>query len=42
VENVLDVLRQGIDSHLLGLGKASIDELGPDDILVPPGFFVDP
>jgi heme/flavin dehydrogenase (mycofactocin system) len=41
VENVLDVLRQGIDSHLLGLGKASIDELGPDDILVPPGFFVD-
>jgi len=38
VENVLDVLRGGIDSLLLGLGKASIAELGPDDVLVPEGF----
>ncbi|MBS4101105.1 pre-mycofactocin synthase MftD [Tsukamurella paurometabola] len=38
VENVLDVLRSGIDSALLGLGKASIDELGPDDLIVPDGF----
>jgi len=38
VENVLDLLRSGIDSALLGLGKSSIHELTPDDILVPPGF----
>jgi len=38
VENVLDLLRGGIDSALLGLGKSSIHELTPDDILVPPGF----
>jgi heme/flavin dehydrogenase (mycofactocin system) len=38
VENVLDILRGGIDSALLGLGKASIRDLTPDDIVVPPGF----
>lgn len=38
VENVLDVLHGGIDSALRGLGKASVHDLGPDDILVPPGF----
>ncbi len=38
VENVLDLMRNGIDSALLGLGKASIAELGPDDVLVPEGF----
>ena len=38
VENVLDVLRNGIDSALLGLGKSSIGELGPDDVIVPAGF----
>jgi isopentenyl diphosphate isomerase/L-lactate dehydrogenase-like FMN-dependent dehydrogenase len=38
VENVLDILRGGIDSALLGLGKASIGDLTPDDIVVPPGF----
>ncbi|MEM9614548.1 MAG: pre-mycofactocin synthase MftD [Actinomycetota bacterium] len=38
VENVLDILRNGIDSTLLGLGKSSIDELGPADIVVPDGF----
>lgn len=38
VENVLDVLRGGIDATMLGLGKASIDELGPEDVLVPSGF----
>ena len=40
VENVLDVLRAGIDSNLLGLGRASIAELTPDDVLMPPGFSV--
>jgi len=38
VENVLDILRGGIDSVLLGLGKASVGDLTPDDVLVPPGF----
>jgi heme/flavin dehydrogenase (mycofactocin system) len=38
VENVLDILRGGIDSALLGLGHSSVTELSPDDLLVPPGF----
>jgi isopentenyl diphosphate isomerase/L-lactate dehydrogenase-like FMN-dependent dehydrogenase len=38
VENVLDLLRMGIDSTLLGLGRASIGELSPTDLVVPPGF----
>lgn len=39
VENVLDILRSGIDSNLLGLGKSSIHELSPDDLIIPDGFF---
>ena len=39
VENVLDLLRGGIDSALLGLGKSSIDELTRDDIVAPDGFY---
>ena len=38
VENVLDLLRSGLDSTLLGLGRASISELSPDDLVIPPGF----
>ena len=38
VENVLDIMRSGIDSALLGLGKSSIHELTPDDVVIPPGF----
>jgi pre-mycofactocin synthase len=38
VENVLDVLRMGIDSALLGLGHSSVHELSPTDLLIPPGF----
>jgi heme/flavin dehydrogenase (mycofactocin system) len=38
VENVLDILRSGIDSALMGLGRASIKELVADDVLVPEGF----
>jgi pre-mycofactocin synthase len=38
VENVLDILHGGIDSALMGLGKASVHDLTPDDILIPPGF----
>ncbi len=38
VENVLDIMRAGIDSALLGLGRASTAELTRDDVLVPAGF----
>jgi heme/flavin dehydrogenase (mycofactocin system) len=38
VENVFDLLRSGIDACLLGLGHASIAELSPDDLVIPPGF----
>ena len=38
VENVLDILRNGIDSALLGLGRSSVAELSPDDLIIPPGF----
>jgi len=38
VENVLDVLRNGIDSALLALGRSSVSELVVADVLVPDGF----
>jgi L-lactate dehydrogenase (cytochrome)/glycolate oxidase len=38
VENVLDILRAGVDSAVLALGHRSVRDLGPDDVIVPPGF----
>ncbi|MCB0928199.1 MAG: mycofactocin biosynthesis FMN-dependent deaminase MftD [Mycobacterium sp.] len=38
VENVFDLLRGGIDSALMGLGRDSIHDLSPADILIPEGF----
>jgi isopentenyl diphosphate isomerase/L-lactate dehydrogenase-like FMN-dependent dehydrogenase len=38
VENVLDVLRMGIDSTMYGLGRASVHDLTPGDVIVPDGF----
>ena len=38
VENVLDILRSGVDSALLGLGHSSVEDLSPDDLVIPPGF----
>lgn len=38
VENVLDVLRGGIDSAVLGLGHSSIHDLSRDDLIIPEGF----
>lgn len=39
VENVLDILRGGIDSALLGMGHADVHDLSPDDLVIPPDFF---
>jgi len=38
VENVLDILRNGLDSGLLGLGRSAVTELTAHDLVVPPGF----
>ncbi|MFI8567003.1 pre-mycofactocin synthase MftD [Rhodococcus sp. NPDC078407] len=38
VENVLDILRGGLDSTVLGLGHASVHELSPSDVVIPPDF----
>jgi pre-mycofactocin synthase len=38
VENVLDILRAGIESALLGLGRASTTELTREDLIIPAGF----
>ncbi|BDZ64217.1 pre-mycofactocin synthase MftD [Agromyces mangrovi Wang et al. 2018] len=38
VENVLDILRGGLDSAVLGLGHSSISELSPADLFMPEGF----
>lgn len=39
VENVLDILRSGIDSALLGLGRANVSELTRDDVVAPADFY---
>ncbi|WP_124246693.1 pre-mycofactocin synthase MftD [Gordonia sp. X0973] len=38
VENVLDLLRMGIDSSLMGLGKADVADLDRGDLIIPAGF----
>jgi len=38
VENVLDILRNGVDSALLALGKSSVHDLTREDVIIPPGF----
>ena len=38
VENVLDVLRNGIDSALLALGHRSVHDLTREDVVIPDGF----
>jgi heme/flavin dehydrogenase (mycofactocin system) len=38
VENVLDLLRDGLGSALIGLGHTSADQLRRDDLVLPPGF----
>ena len=38
VRNVFDVLRSGIDSTLLSLGRPSVHDLLPSDVILPPEF----
>ncbi|MFE6822221.1 pre-mycofactocin synthase MftD [Streptomyces sp. NPDC057690] len=38
VENVLDILRGGLDSAVLGLGHSRVGELNSDDLVIPEGF----
>jgi pre-mycofactocin synthase len=38
VANVLEIVRAGIEETLAGLGRESIDDLVPEDVLVPPDF----
>ncbi|MBW0091060.1 mycofactocin biosynthesis FMN-dependent deaminase MftD [Pseudonocardia sp. KRD-184] len=42
VENVLDVLRSGIDEALFGLGRASLADLEPGDLTMPSDFTLGP
>src|ERR671939_584654 len=38
VQNVLSVLRSGIDETLMGLGKPSVHDLSRDDVILGPDF----
>jgi L-lactate dehydrogenase (cytochrome)/glycolate oxidase len=38
VENVLDLMRDGLGSALIGLAHTSIDQLNPADLVIPPSF----
>ncbi|HEX3589005.1 MAG TPA: pre-mycofactocin synthase MftD, partial [Pseudonocardiaceae bacterium] len=38
VADVLDILRAGVDSTLLALGRASVHQVTREDIVVPPAF----
>jgi heme/flavin dehydrogenase (mycofactocin system) len=38
VANVLEIFRAGIEETLNGIGKESIDDLLPEDVLMPEGF----
>ena len=38
VENVLDIMRGGLDSAVLGTAHASVHELSADDLVIPSGF----
>jgi heme/flavin dehydrogenase (mycofactocin system) len=40
VQNVFEILRSGIDSALLALGRASVRDMRPEDVLVPDGFAI--
>ena len=37
---ILNLFRNGIDATMRGIGKASLEDLTPDDLVVPRDFFV--
>jgi pre-mycofactocin synthase len=40
VHNVFEILRAGIDSALLALGRGRVQDVAPEDIIVPKGFTI--
>jgi isopentenyl diphosphate isomerase/L-lactate dehydrogenase-like FMN-dependent dehydrogenase len=38
VRNVFEILRAGIDSALLALGRESVRDLAPPDVILPADF----
>jgi L-lactate dehydrogenase (cytochrome) len=38
VTNVLEILRQGVSETMLGLGRSSLSELSPEDVIMPENF----
>jgi heme/flavin dehydrogenase (mycofactocin system) len=42
VQDMLEMIRDGLHWSLVGLGHRSIRDLNPDDIVAPDGFFFDP
>jgi L-lactate dehydrogenase (cytochrome) len=38
VQNVLSILKAGVNEALLGLGRASVHDLTREDVIVPPDF----
>jgi heme/flavin dehydrogenase (mycofactocin system) len=38
VENVLDILKGGIEATLTGIGRGSVHDLTPEDLIIPDGF----
>lgn len=42
VQDLLEMVRDGLHWSLVGLGHRSFKDLSPDDIVAPDGFFIDP
>ncbi|WP_026917273.1 pre-mycofactocin synthase MftD [Gordonia shandongensis] len=38
VENVLDLMQMGVDSTMMGLGRADVADLSREDLIIPDGF----
>jgi heme/flavin dehydrogenase (mycofactocin system) len=42
VQDMLEMVRDGLHWSLVGLGHRSFKDLSPDDLVAPDGFFIDP
>lgn len=42
IVNVLDLMRSGVEATLRGMGKSSLSELSPSDLLIPASFLQTP